>query len=144
MLGRKEQLARVPAGPSASRRRRGRGFSLLEMLLAAAVLAAALLIVMESISFALTAAARMDRDQIAYRIAADRLERAAAGEYPSLPAEGQSGLAGAEYRWRVQAGPEADGLRPLRCIVRWESLGRGRTVMLSRHLPSRQEGGSSP
>jgi prepilin-type N-terminal cleavage/methylation domain-containing protein len=129
----------APAG-----RRRSRGFSLLEMLVAAAVLAVGLVIVTESISAGLTAATRTERRLFAGRRAADRLNRAAAEPSSALPGEGQSRWAGVPHHWRVEQAGARNGLRHLRCTVAWQSRGRQRTVSLERFVPAQAQEPTSP
>jgi hypothetical protein len=106
------------------------------MLVAAVVLAVGLVIVTESISTGLTAAARTERRLVARRLAADRLNRAAAEDGPALPRQGQTRFTGVAYSWRVLEGPPRDGLRHLLCTVRWRTRGRQRTVTLERVVPA--------
>jgi len=107
------------------------------MLVAAVVLAVGLVIVTGSISAGATAATRSERRLLARQIAADRLNRAAAGEYPALPAEGQTAVAGVSYRWRVTEADSDGGLVTVICDVHWRARGRERKLMLSRvvHVP---------
>lgn len=136
----RERPSTVPARPRRSGLPGRTGFSLLEMLVASVVLAVGLVIVTESISSGLTASTRVDRQLFAGQLAADRLNRAAAGEYSALPQEGKSPLGGVEYHWRLQERRHEGGLRSLLCSVRWTSRGRQQTVTLGRQLPAGQEG----
>ena len=133
-----------PSAAPASPRRAGlpgrAGFSLLEMLGASVVLAVGLVIVTESVSSGLTASTRVDRQLFAGQLAADRLNRAAAGEYSALPQEGKNPLGGVEYHWRLQEGRHEGGLRSVLCSVRWTSRGRQQIVTLDRQLPAGREG----
>ena len=117
------------------------GFSLLEMLVASAVLAVGLVIVTESISAGLTASTSVDRLFHAGQLAADRLNRAAAGEYATLPHEGKRRFEGVEYRWRLEEGDSQGGLRLVLCNVQWTSRGRRHMVTLGRRLLLEQDGG---
>ena len=144
MSSRQNRISSATVSSRGIARRRAGGFSLLEMLVAAGVLAVALVIVMESISFALTAASRTDRDQTAYRIASDRLNRAAAGHGPVPPEQGQTTFAGVRYDWRVQPVSAESGMRSVQCAVRWLSGGRQQAIALDRRLPSLREGEEGP
>ena len=135
----------MAAGPGRpARTKRKAGFSLLEMLVASAVLAVGLVIVTESISSGLTVSTGVDRELFARQLAADRLNRAAAGEYAPLPRAGRVSSGGVQYYWRVQAGGQQRGLRSALCVIRWTTRGRRQTVTLSRQLPPSQEGGQRP
>ena len=124
-------------------RRRAGGFSLLEMMVAATVLAVGLVIVTECISSGLTAGARAERRLTASQLAADRLNRAAAGVAASAHASTVR-IAGLDYHWEIRESTDAKSLRKLRCIVRWRSRGERRMVSLDRSLPSAPAGPSAP
>lgn len=130
--------------PAPVGRRRAGGFSLLELLVAAVVLAVGLVIVTESISAGLTAAARTERRLFAGQLAADRLNRAAAEESAALPQEGQSHFAGVAYHWQVQEARSQEGPRHLLCTVRWKSRGWQRTITLDRFVPVQPQRPTGP
>jgi len=113
-------------------------FSLLEMVVASVILAAGLVVVLESVSSGLEASGRTDREAIAHRIAADRLNRAAAGESPDLGAEHSLSRRGTEYRWHVEeiASSGGPGGRALRCTVQWRARNERRRVVLERRVPA--------
>ncbi|KPK85171.1 MAG: hypothetical protein AMJ81_04010 [Phycisphaerae bacterium SM23_33] len=114
------------------------------MLVAAVVLAVGLVMVAESISAGLTAAARTERRLFAGRLAADRLNRAAAEAPAALPQEGQTHLAGVAYHWKVQQARSQGGLGRLVCTVRWKSRGWQRTVTLERLVPAQPQRPAAP
>ncbi len=136
----KSQAWTRPAELRRARPRARAGFSLLELLVAAVVLAVGLVIVTESLSSGLTASAGVDRRLFAGQLAADRLSRAAAGEYPSFPQEGQSRQGGVEYHWELREGQRQGVLRSVLCSVAWVSRGRREMLTLSRELPPEPEG----
>lgn len=140
----RERASAAPASPRRAGLPGRAGFSLLEMLVASVVLAVGLVIVTETISSGLGASTRVERELLAGRLAADRLNRAAAGEYSALPQEGKSRFGGVEYRWRLQEGRHEGGLRSLLCSVRWTSRGRQQIVTLDRQLPAGREGEQTP
>jgi len=140
MPRRNKQVHRPPVSPARADGARRRGFSLLEMLVAAVVLAVGLVIVTESISSGVSAAARTERRFFAGQLAADRLNRAASGEYAALPQEGETRAAGVRYRWEVEQAPWQGRIGLLRCTVRWESRGREQTATLSRFVSPARRG----
>jgi len=113
-----------------------RAFSLLELVVASVILAAGLVVVLESVSSGIEASGRTDREAIAHWMAADRLNRAAVGESSDLSAEHTERMRGTEYRWRVEeltSGGGANG-RTLRCTVQWRVRDERREVVLERRV----------
>jgi len=123
--------------PGATLKQRPAGFTLLEVIAATVVLAVGLAVVIESISLSLSGAAVVERSCTAHNLAADKLNRACAGDLPSLPNKGQEGLGGASYDWCIEETEEdAKGLRTVICTVSWKSRGQQRTVTVRRRQPS--------
>ena len=116
------------AGPCA-RRRAARGFTLLEALLAGVILAAALSVILESLSLSSASAGRVLRESAARRIAGDRLHRFSAGEFDPRDASGRIDLDGTTYSWRIDRPRDENGLRRAACDVWWTD--RGARVDLS-------------
>jgi type II secretory pathway pseudopilin PulG len=110
----------------------GSAFSLLELLVASVILAAGLVVVLQGISLGVRSSASSGTKATAYRLADDRLHRAAVGEL----AGGDSGQyhadGGSPLEWRLESGAYDRGCRRLRCVVTWRATGRERQVELSR------------
>jgi len=103
------------------------------VIAAAVVLAVALAVVVESISLSLSSARRIWRQSAAYNLAADKLNRACAGQFSTMPAEGRDALNGASYHWRLQQQwGRSDGLEHMACTVSWQGRGRQRSVTVQR------------
>ena len=113
--------------------RRGGGFSLFEMIVAAVVLTVGLVLVMQSISSSLASGAGAERRLAAHRLAADRLARAAAGA--ATETQGRTRHGPIMYRWRIEESDGPAGLRALTCTVRWTRRG------VEKHLTVRRRGG---
>jgi len=118
------------------------GFSLLEILVAAVVLSAALVIVLDSISSGQSASRRLGRKTAAQDLAADMLARAASGESAHLGREGRTRLDGTEYEWRIEQKPAQAGLLRLRCTVRWRVRGDPLAVRAERLVTAAADGAS--
>ncbi len=142
-----------------------RGFSLLEVLVAAVILAGAMAAIIGSISSGQLAAAQMDRQARACNVAADLLSRAAAGEFGSFPRSGRQQHRGVTYQWRIESieqtwhadgdmeppealagAPSQGDLRRLRCTVTWSARGGTRSMTLERetNVPEQEQEGISP
>jgi general secretion pathway protein I len=113
-------------------RRGSRGFTLLEVIVALAILAAGLLGLMELLSGSLRLSAGARDSTAASIYASQRLEEALLAP---KPAEGQeSGLFGEKFRWTTGTSflPEEEGspFRPVRIqvTVTWHDDGRERAV----------------
>lgn len=117
------------------RRRANGGFTLLEVLVALALLAAGLLGLLELLSGSLRLSGGARDVTAASLYASQRLEEALLAP---RPAEGEeSGLFGDTYRWTARTVflPEAEGqpFRPARIevTVRWDDAGRERAVSVA-------------
>ncbi|MBI5576776.1 MAG: prepilin-type N-terminal cleavage/methylation domain-containing protein [Deltaproteobacteria bacterium] len=121
--------------PALRSAKREGGFTLLEVIVALAILAAGLLGLIELLSGSLRLAGGARDSNAASLYASQRLEEAMLA--PS-PAEGEeTGLFGEKYRWTARTSflPEEEG-RPYRPVhvqvtVRWDDGGRDRAVSVS-------------
>jgi len=116
-------------------------FSLLEVLVATVILAAGIAIVAGALATNQVTAARAGRQVAAYDLAADLLDRAAAGELADRT-EGEEHAAATVFRWRLEESDD-DALRTLRCVVGWSDRGTEREVAMERSvLPAPEEDGA--
>ncbi len=114
-------------------------------MVASVIVAGALALVMESISAGLAAAGRNEQEMFAYRLAADRLDRALAESAVAGARSGEVSHQGVTYAWEVRPlGPDARGLRRVRCTVRWTRRHRRRSLQLERRILSAHVGGPGP
>lgn len=93
------------------KRGRQRGFTLLEVILAFALLALALTVLLGSLSSASRSVGYADRAGRAALHARSLLDQAGVGE-PLLPGERQGELEQGRYRWRLQVVPWVDPSAP--------------------------------
>lgn len=119
----------------------GLGFSLLEVLVATVILATGIAIVTGALATNQVTGARARRQSTAYDLAADVLDRAAAGELKDRT-EGERTEGPVAFGWRLEWVADDAPLRRLRCVVSWADRGADRQVALERNvLAGATEGG---
>ena len=111
-----------------------RGFSLLEALIAAAILAAALLSLAQLIAFAVTTTAAAGRTTDAALLAAQKVEELRAGSWGELQPGTDSPAAGFTRTWTVRPmGADPDYVAVLDVLVRAPG-GQARIIALKSRL----------
>ena len=114
------------------RRRRSSGFSLLEVLVAGVVLTVGVVLVMEGIAGGLAASWRISSRSEAQNLAAELLDRAAAGEIDPLPVSEDRRRGSVVYKCRLERSGQADAVDTIVCRLQWRSGGRTESLVLRR------------
>ena len=117
-----------------------RGFTLLEVLVASVVLTLGLILTLQSITAGLAAAGRTARLAEARAVAADMLNRAAAGAEP-IPASGDETRGVIVYSWRLAWDSQIAHARQAVCRVEWDYRRRRQSLSLSRLIAPDRQGG---
>lgn len=108
-----------------------RGFTLLEVLIAAVVLTAGLLLALEGITAGVAASTRSARRATGGDVAADILTLAAA-DVVAVPSAGAEDRDGSQYTWDLQWDSALGDASQATCRVEWIYRGRTHSTSLSR------------
>jgi prepilin-type N-terminal cleavage/methylation domain-containing protein len=111
---------------------RRKGFTLMEVLLAAVILAVGLTAALESLRYGLSACRRAARKAHGHALGAEILNRATTGEIRSLPASDDRRIGGVVYTWRVRRGEQAEDIAQVVCEVKWAARGAADSLTLER------------
>jgi len=109
-----------------------RGFTLIEVLIAAVVLTTGLVIALQSMGSELSASTQAARRAAATALAADRLAVAAAEDV--VTAGGSEVRGSVTYLWQVRTTPQSDDVDDLTCTVEWRDARGRQEVALSRRV----------
>ncbi len=116
--------------------RRGKGnggFTLLEVLVGAVILSAALAVIVNSIVHSSYSVRRALARTNAVNLADDQLARAANGEIKNLPASGSTQQSATTFNWQVRSeSHETQAVRKLMCTVSWISRSRPQQISVQR------------
>jgi len=113
-----------------------RGFTLLEVLIAAVVLTTGLLLAFQGVTAGAAASRRSARRAAARSLAADILTLAAA-DAAAVPSSGSDRREGVEYAWRLAWDTASPTASKAVCRVEWIDRGDTHSVSLSRLIFSR-------